>query len=47
LRIRLRAQPRKGHRFVRWTGACRGKKLTCTVTMSANRSVRAQFARRR
>ena len=44
--VRLRAQARKGHRFVRWTGACRGKKLTCAVTMTAARSVRAHFARR-
>jgi List-Bact-rpt repeat protein len=47
LQVRLRAQPRKGHRFVRWSGACRGRRLTCTVTLSANRSVRAHFARRR
>jgi hypothetical protein len=45
--VRLRAQPRKGQRFVRWSGACRGKKLTCTVRLTANRSVRAQFATRR
>lgn len=44
--VRLRAQPRRGHRFVRWSGACRGARTTCTVTLSANRSVRAHFARR-
>ena len=42
--VRLRAQPRKGQRFVRWNAACRGKKPTCTLKLSANRSVRAAFA---
>jgi Divergent InlB B-repeat domain len=44
--VRLRAQPRRGQRFVRWSGACRGRKLTCSVKLTANRSVRAQFAPR-
>jgi Divergent InlB B-repeat domain len=45
--VTLRAQPRRGYRFLRWSGACRGKKPTCRVTLSANRSVRAHFAPRR
>jgi hypothetical protein len=45
--VRLRAQPRRGQRFVRWSGACRHRKLTCTVRLTANRSVRAHFAVRR
>jgi hypothetical protein len=44
--VRLRAQPRRGHRFVRWTGACRGTRTTCVVRLSADRSVRALFRRR-
>lgn len=42
----LRAQPRRGHRFVRWTGACRGTRPRCTVAMTAARTVRAVFVRR-
>jgi Divergent InlB B-repeat domain len=45
--VRLRAQPRTGHRFVRWSGACRGRRTTCTVALTAPRSVRAHFAPRR
>jgi hypothetical protein len=44
--VRLRAQPRRGHRFVRWTGACRHRRLTCVVRLNTNRSVRAHFRRR-
>ena len=43
----LRALPRKGYRFVRWSGACRGTKPTCRVRMTQARSAAAIFARRR
>jgi Divergent InlB B-repeat domain len=45
--VRLRAQPRPGNRFVRWSGACRGTRPTCSVALTANRAVRAHFAARR
>jgi Divergent InlB B-repeat domain len=45
--VRLRAQPRAGNRFVRWSGACRGSRPTCSVALTANRAVRAHFAARR
>lgn len=44
--LRLTAQAGKGWRFRSWTGACRGKRATCTVPMTANTSARAVFLRR-
>jgi hypothetical protein len=44
--VTLRATPRKGWRFRRWTGACRGPGLTCTVPMTAAAKVGAVFVRR-
>ena len=42
----LRAAPVRGWRFVRWTGACRGARPTCTVRLAAAARVTAVFARR-
>jgi Divergent InlB B-repeat domain len=42
--VTLRATPRKGHWLVGWTGACNGRRATCTVTLSQARRVRARFA---
>jgi Divergent InlB B-repeat domain len=42
---RLTAAPAKGWTLRRWTGACRGKKPTCTVAMSKQTSARAVFVR--
>jgi Tol biopolymer transport system component len=41
--VRLRAKPKEGHRFVRWDGACRGKKDTCRVTLDDATPVIAKF----
>ena len=40
----LSATPSAGQRFTGWSGACSGSAATCTLTMSANRSVGATFA---
>jgi hypothetical protein len=45
--VKLRAVPAKGWRFVRWSGACSGKRTTCTVPMRAAAAARAVMARRR
>lgn len=42
----LRAQAARGWRFVRWSGACRGSRLSCTVRPTRSIGVRAVFARR-
>ena len=44
--LRLTAQPAKGWRFSSWSGACRGRRPTCTVPMTASASARAVFVRR-
>jgi len=44
--LRLTAQPAKGWKLRTWSGACRGSRPTCTVTMEANTSARAVFVRR-
>ena len=43
--IVLTATPAKGWRLKTWTGACRGKRLLCTVPMSAATRTRAVFVR--
>lgn len=43
----LTAKAAKGWRFSAWSGACRGKKTTCTVPMSGATAVRATFAKKR
>jgi hypothetical protein len=40
----FRARPAKGWRFVRWSGACKGR-TTCRFATTANRSVNASFTR--
>ena len=44
--IALRATADKGWRFVRWTGACRGKSAVCRVPMSADAAAGAVFKRK-
>jgi hypothetical protein len=41
--VTLSAAPRRGWRFVGWSGACKGSDATCRVTMSEARSVSALF----
>jgi hypothetical protein len=43
--VQLTATPAKGWKLRSWTGACRGKKRTCTVPMSATTKARAVFVR--
>jgi hypothetical protein len=43
-RVVLRARPTKGATLAGWGGACRGSR-TCTVSMNADRVVRARFRR--
>jgi hypothetical protein len=43
--VQLTATPAKGWKLRSWAGACRGKKRTCTVPMSAATSARAVFVR--
>lgn len=45
-RVRLRPKARKGARFKRWSGACRGTR-GCVVRMNRARAVRAVFVRKR
>jgi Divergent InlB B-repeat domain len=44
---RLRARPARGFRFVRWGGACSGKALVCTVTVSGSQDVTATFKKKK
>jgi Divergent InlB B-repeat domain len=44
--LRLTAQPAKGWRLRRWTGACRGTRASCVLPMTGNSSARAVFVRR-
>ena len=44
--LALRATASRGWRFVRWTGACRGTRATCSVRLAAAGRVVAVFARR-
>jgi len=41
--VTLTATPAAGYRFRKWTGDCAGTTATCSVTMSAARSVTAAF----
>ncbi len=45
-RVRLRAMPARRSRFVRWSGACRGRDKRCTVRMTAPKIAIAIFGRR-
>jgi hypothetical protein len=41
----VHAEPKKGSRFVKWDGACRGKKRACTFIATQGAEVRAVFSR--
>jgi hypothetical protein len=43
--VTLTATPNANSRFRNWAGACSGSSRTCVVSMTANRSVTARFAR--
>jgi Tol biopolymer transport system component len=43
--VTLTAKPSRGQKLSAWSGACTGAALTCTVTMTAAKSVTATFAR--
>ena len=45
--VRLTASPAKGWKLRSWAGACRGRKLTCTVPMSTVTKARAVFVQAR
>lgn len=42
-KVKLTATPVTGRRFSSWSGACSGTSRTCNVTMSASKSVTANF----
>jgi len=44
--VALTATPNANSRFRNWSGACSGSSRTCVVSMTADRSVIARFARR-
>jgi len=44
--VTLLAAPADNSRFVRWEGACSGRKATCTLTLTSSSSVVARFRRR-
>jgi hypothetical protein len=43
-RVTLRAKPRRGSAFIRWGGACRSSRRTCSIEMTRNRRVSAVFS---
>lgn len=45
-RLVLTARPARGWRFARWTGACTGRRTSCSLAMERASSVRARFVRR-
>jgi Tol biopolymer transport system component len=45
--VELTAKPARGYRFKRWSGACSGTSLTCTVRLDTSKMVTAVFVRRR
>jgi len=44
-KVTLVAKPTRGWRFVKWGGACTGKKVRCTVNMTTVKTARVTFAR--
>lgn len=45
--ITLKANPRAGKRFVGWTGACEGQKITCVLRLTADAVVGVKFVGRK
>ncbi len=43
--VTLTATPTNGATFLGWGGVCKGLSLTCTLTMSGNRTAEAKFKR--
>ncbi len=43
--VTLAKKPKRGWRFVKWSGACRGRKA-CVVTVDARKSVTAKFVKK-
>ena len=43
----LKAKPGRRGNFVFWSGFCAGKKKTCTLRVTAPKTVQAVFRRRR
>lgn len=43
--VKLRAHPKPGYRFVRWDGACQGKKDTCRLLIDDATAAIARFKR--
>lgn len=41
--VRLTATPAPGSKFLGWSGACTGKKLSCAVKLTSNKLARAKF----
>ena len=41
--VRLVARPARGHRFVRWEGACRGATPVCSLNLKSARTAIARF----
>ncbi|HEU0305116.1 MAG TPA: hypothetical protein VFR32_11110 [Gaiellaceae bacterium] len=45
-KVTIEATPRKGWTFVRWSGACKGKKPACVLQLDAAKAASATFGRR-
>lgn len=43
--LTLRALPAKGWRFIAWSGACKGKRVTCSPSTNASLVVKATFGK--
>ena len=43
--VKLTATPASGFKFANWSGGCTGTAMTCTTSMTASKSVRANFVR--
>jgi len=46
--VKLTANPQEsaGYKFDHWTGSCTGSTVTCTVTVTQNRTVQAVFKKK-
>ena len=45
-RLTLKAAPAKGYKFIGWSGACKGKKKSCKVTMDKANALSAKFKKK-